>query len=118
MPRDEQKQTLKETIARELALALMGERSLLPDAISDGATWQKGASTLIGREAILEGAEPATATVTIDEIVTHGKAAAVSGNLRDQSGQTRLFCHMIRFTNASANQVASIVSFEHTIKVK
>ena len=115
MPDGGQKPAVKEAVAQELALALMGDCPLSSGAIAEGATWQKGSATLIGREAIVGAIKPTATVITIDEIVTHGKAAAVSGKMRDDSEQTRLFCHMIRFTSASACQVASIVSFEHPV---
>ncbi len=118
MPDGGQNSAAKDATAQELALALMGARSLLPDVIAEGATWQKGSATLIGREAIVGAVRPATAKITIDEIVTHGKAAAVSGKMRDDDGKTHLFCHMIRFTSTAARQVASIVSFEHPVGAK
>lgn len=106
----------KELIAQEIALALMGAGTLASDMIAEGATWQKGADALIGRDAILGAVALCSGHITVDEVVTHGKAAAVSGKLRDAQGQAHLFCHMIRYTNASATQIASIVSFEHSVR--
>lgn len=113
MPDGSQTQEAKALIAEEIALALMGARALKPERIAEGANWQKGSKSLIGRNAIVEAAQLFPRDITINEIVSHGKAAAVSGKARDARGRTHLFCHMIRFTNASAGQVASIVSFEH-----
>lgn len=107
---------MKARAAQELVLALMGDGHVSDDCIAEGATWQNGPASLIGRDAIIDAIKDRSTRITIDEVVTHGKAAAVSGKLRDDRGQTRLFCHMIRYTNTSARQVASIVSFEHSVR--
>lgn len=116
MPDGGDSTALKDARARELALGLMGACALPATAISEGANWQNGASILVGRAAILAAVKPAPQDIAIDEVVTHGKAAAVSGKFCRQDGTARLFCHMIRYTNASASQVASIVSFEHQVR--
>ena len=105
--------------AEEIALALMGVGTLDPDHLSEAVGWDKsGAPAVMGHEAVLRGITPCGASsIVIDQVVSHGKAGAVSGMLHMPDGQTRLFCHMIRFTSAAAKTVAHIVSFEHGGKV-
>jgi hypothetical protein len=102
--------------AADVALGLMGACTLAADAFADAVSWQNGGTALIGRDAIFKAVKRAEADIRIDEIVTHGKAAAVSGQVRRTGQPAALFCHMIRFTSASAKQVASVISFEHPVK--
>ena len=103
--------------AESIALGLMGAKKLNLEHMSDSVTWQKGSDgALMGRDSISAAiSHRELKAVIIDEIVTHGKAAAVSGRIRSNM-ETRLFCHMIKFTSSSAKQVASIVSFDHPLK--
>lgn len=103
--------------AADIALGLMGAARLEPSVIAEGATWQNGGRSLLGREAVVAQARKAkTEYIRIDEIVTHGKAAAVSGQMRRAGKPPALFCHMIKFSSAAALQVASVISFDHSIK--
>lgn len=103
--------------AAGIALALMGAAPLPQGALGDASTWESsGAPATIGAEAIvtLLRSRPAPAEIELTDIVTHGRAAAVSGRYLPQgAAQARLFCHMIRFTSASAVHVAHVVSFDH-----
>lgn len=107
----------KASIAEELALGIMGVAELKTGLLSDSVTWQNGREgALMGRDSISNAiVTRSDRSVIVDEIVTHGNSAAVSGRIRSETG-TRLFCHMIKYTSASAKQVASIVSFEHPVK--
>jgi len=102
--------------AADIALGLMGASALLSDDFAEAVSWQKGGAALIGQDAIFKAAKQTGADIRIDEIVTHGKAAAVSGQVRRMGQPAALFCHMIRYTSASAKQVASVISFEHPLK--
>jgi hypothetical protein len=100
--------------AEALALGLMGLGPLDRDALAEGVGWDASGRTHMGRDAVVAAIIPAPARrVDVDQTVTHGKAAAVSGVLTLADGSTRLFCHMIRYTSAAATTVAHIVSFEH-----
>jgi len=84
--------------------------------LSESVTWQNGDNVHVGRTSVISAIKPDDAiSVKVDDVVTHGKAAAVSGRLKTE-GEAFLFCHMIKFTSASAKQIASIVSFKHRIK--
>lgn len=108
--------TLKTDKAKEISLGLLGAGALPKDVLSDSVTWQNGGSVFVGQEAVLAKiAETSASSIKIEDIVTHGKAAAVSGRLTSETGP-KLFCHMIKFTSASAKQIASIVSFQHQLK--
>jgi len=105
----------KDARAEDIALALMGVGPLPVDMIADDATWERGQDApAAGRTAIAKVFDALTApdTITVDQVVTHGKAASVSGRLT-RGAQERIFCHVIRHTSEAATQIAQIVSFEH-----
>lgn len=98
-----------------IALALMGVGTLSDDMIAEGASWDRFGTGLTGRGAIRKAHEatPAHDWIEISEIVSHGKAGSVSGRLQRVGEAPRIFCHVIRYTSASARQIAHIVSFDH-----
>ncbi len=101
--------------AEAIALGLLGVCELPVEGLSANATWQNGSDVLVGRAAISAAiCAKRLIEVRIEDVVSHGKAAAVSGRLITNSGPY-LFCHMIKYTNASAKHVASIVSFRHKV---
>ena len=107
----------KAEIAVAIALGLLGAEALPTAVLADNVVWQSGPDVHIGSKAVLSAIKPDDLiAVRIDEAVWYGKAAAASGLLETDDGP-RLFCHMIKFTNASARKVASIVSFEHRTRV-
>ena len=108
-----------ETRAEALALALMGAGAMDQAMLSPDATWQCGdAPVMVGRGAILAalGALRPPRKIYIEQVVTQGKAGTVSGRLVTDTGRARLFCHVIRYTSAAAQQIAQIVSFDHGVK--
>ncbi len=104
----------KDAKAEAIALALMGVGALEESWLAENAIWDHGGGAVSGRAAILAArkAQPPAERIRIEQIITEGQAGSVSGRIT-RKGQTRLYCHMIRFTNASANQIAQLVSFEH-----
>ncbi|MGI3170404.1 hypothetical protein ACRARG_14740 [Pseudooceanicola sp. C21-150M6] len=108
----------KNAAAEELGLALSGAQPLLREALSDGVIWDRSGTSLSGVEAVASTAEAVTPPlrIRIEQVVTHGKSAAVSGRVWTAPGQALLFCHMIRYTSAAQRQVAQIVSFDHPVR--
>ena len=104
--------------AETIALGLMGAAPLAPDAFAEGVGWERGSGeTLMGREAILAVEKGVgLRKIEVSQVVTHGKAGAVSGRLWREDGSSSLFCYMLRFTSAAVKQVAHVVSFEHASK--
>ncbi|MGH1367649.1 MAG: hypothetical protein ACRBCL_03465 [Maritimibacter sp.] len=103
--------------AEAIALALMGVGALEETLLVEGASWQgaNDAPVAVGRSAIQDACSairPARA-IAIEQIITQGAAGSVAGRLRRDGEGERLFCHVIRFTNSAANQIAQLVSFEH-----
>lgn len=104
----------KNAAAEELALALMGVGELAPTRLAESAVWEGAQGARTGRAAIgtaLDGLAPAD-KIRVEQVVTHGRAGSVSGRIT-RGTETRLFCHVIRFTTAAQREVAHIVSFEH-----
>jgi len=103
----------KNETAERIALALMGVGALDDTMIAEAASWDRPDGAVTGRVAIRATAEAQTADlIRVEEVVTHGRAGSVSGRVT-RGGDTRLFCHVIRFTGAAATQIAQLVSFEH-----
>jgi len=102
------------TRAETIALALMGVGRLDAESLAEAASWDGAGGAVTGRSAILAAIKRVERPekIRIEQVVTHGKAGTVSGRVT-RGGATRLYCHLIRFTSASANQVAQLVSFEH-----
>ncbi len=99
--------------AEDIALALFGAGDLPEDMIAQNAVWDRAGGAVSGREAIRAAIAPdGIERIAVDQVVTHGRAGSVSGRIT-RGSQTRLFCHVIRFSSASARQIAHIVSFEH-----
>jgi hypothetical protein len=102
----------KNKAAEDLAVGL--ETGQLDGSLlADGFRWRGGdgerAASPEEAEALLRK-RPAPASLTIDNVTSHGKVAAVSGTAI-HAGRNEQFAHFIRFTSASAKQVAEIESF-------
>lgn len=100
----------------EIALALMGVGEVDHGVFSETASWDQTATPcVLGRDAItahlLNKVPPQS--ISIDQVVCHGKAGTVSGRLTRDGIGTMVFCHVIRFTDLSCRQVGQAVSFEH-----
>lgn len=102
----------KNARAEDIALALMGVGDLPADLVAEGVTWERPTGAITGRDRVLAAVETGLTRVEVDQVVTHGKAGSVSGRLT-RDGETRLFCHVIRFTTATQKQIGQLVSFEH-----
>jgi hypothetical protein len=101
--------------AEEIALALMGVGALESTMLAEGASWDRFGTGITGRDAIAGALRdtPRHDWIEISDVVTHGKAGSVSGRLQRDGEAPRIFCHVIRFTSASAGTIAQIVSFDH-----
>ncbi len=99
----------------DIALALMGAADLPESTLSEAAVWDRFGGAVMGRTAILAARDAAAPcqTIRVDQVVSHGKAGTASGLLTRDGEGTRLFCHVIRFTSAAADEIAQVVSFEH-----
>ncbi|GAA3853100.1 hypothetical protein [Celeribacter arenosi] len=101
--------------AEAIALALMGVGRLEEDALAEIVTWDRSQSAVVvGREAVSHAVAKVDppASISLAEVVTHGRAGTVSGRMTRDGAGTVLFCHVIRFTSPSTHQIAQLVSFE------
>ena len=102
----------KNKIAEDLAVGL--ETGMLdPSILLDDLVWRDAAgATRVSRDDVLEhlATRLAPVSLTIDNVTSHGKVAAVSGTAKLGDGAER-FAHFIRFVSAGAKQVAEIESF-------
>lgn len=99
--------------AEGIALALMGVGALDQALLAEAATWDRPGGAVAGRAEICAAATAQTSDmIRVEQVVTHGRAGSVSGRVT-RDGVTHLFCHVIRFTSASAKEIAQLVSFEH-----
>ncbi|MBL6428690.1 hypothetical protein [Maritimibacter sp.] len=105
----------KNQTTEAIALALMGVGALDDGLLAEGASWDRFGAGITGRDAIqaARAETPDHEWIEISEVVSHGKAGSVSGRLQRAGEAPRIFCHVIRFTSASARQIAQIVSFDH-----
>ncbi|OUS20641.1 hypothetical protein A9Q95_09990 [Rhodobacterales bacterium 59_46_T64] len=107
--------------AEAIALAVMNAGTMAEDSLAPDAAWERsGAPCTLGRAAIMAaiGRGSAPRKIYVEQVVSQGKAATVSGRVIGADGGARLYCHVIRYTASSAQQVAQIVSFEHSVKVR
>ena len=103
------------TRAEAIALALMGAGEMPAVRLAENAVWDAPSGAIMGRAAIMaaRAAAPPPDKIELDEITTKGKAGSVSGRVF-RAGAASLFCHLIRYTNASGVEIAQLVSFEHS----
>ena len=105
----------KNARAEEIALALMGVTELPAAMVGETAIWDRtDAPTLVGRTAILDALRAVSppVSITVTEVVSHGRAGTVSGRLTRDGQGTVLFAHILRFATASQKELAQMVSFE------
>lgn len=102
--------------AETIALALMGKCALRDSDFLESVSWDRSSGPCaVGFEAVTSAQKHAAPPVSIhiDQIVTQGKAATVSGRLTRDGIGTMLFCHILRKTAAQNGKISQIVSFEH-----
>lgn len=104
----------KNALAEDIALALMGVGELPETLLAPDAVWDRASGALSGRDTIAAAVAAITPAdrIRVEQVATHGRAGSVSGRIT-RNGETRLYCHVIRFTSASAREIAQLVSFEH-----
>lgn len=104
----------KNALAEDIALALMGVGELPETLLAPDAVWDRASGALSGRDTIAAAVAAITPPdrIRVEQVATHGRAGSVSGRIT-RGGETRLYCHVIRFTSPAARQVAQLVSFEH-----
>lgn len=93
-----------------------GNMAFLAENVTDDITLQRvGTTTAQGKPAVLEAIkararEPLTELI-IHEIITHGREAAVNGELRYENGAVDAFCEIYVFKNTKANTLKAITAY-------
>lgn len=105
----------KNRFAEQIAIALeTGDTGFLTDVLDEGVTWEVASGEISGCEQVLAQVKKVQKPkgLSIDHVVTHGKAGAVNGVLEfDSAGRARRFCHVLTFTNAKCQTLRRITSF-------
>lgn len=103
----------KNKFVQDVAVAIeCGE--VVPDAFSEDVTWELPSTEPVsGKSTVFEhlGSRPRPHSVTVLHAISHGKVGAASGEVTLENGQTQRFCHVFEFTNAKANCVAVVRSY-------
>ena len=84
--------------------------------VSDDIEWRLvGDQRVSGKDAFrkaLQGSNMKVARLTIANVITHGKSAAVDGELELDNGFQLSFCDIYRFTGAGAGaKIAEITAY-------
>lgn len=106
----------KNQLVEDVSVALAtADVDALANRVTDEVRWEVvGGLTTRGRSELESTVERSSreepTVVTVEHVVTHGKAGAVSG--RVEFGQrTREFCDVYEFSNARGTHVRSIKSY-------
>lgn len=79
-----------------------------------------GDKPIVGKEkfanALMNMSANKAKELTIHNIITHGKEAAINGEMKMQDGKTYGFSDFYEFTNAKASKVKSITSYVLELK--
>ncbi len=71
------------------------------------------AEQIVGRAALIKAiaTKNSPAKIIVEHAISHGKVGVANGEVTLPDGQSYRFCHVIAFTNAKANCVASVTSY-------
>lgn len=107
----------KKKFLRDLHIAFVrGETPFVVESLSDDITW-----TIVGQRQV-RGKSEMTAELerimsaradelVIHTIITHGKDAAVNGEITMEDGKTFRFCDVYKFKGAKGNTIQTITSY-------
>lgn len=105
----------KNQFAEKVAVAIeKSDHKFITTELNDNAVWEQGSDTISGladciEQLAMNNIEPTE--ITIDHVVTHGKAGAVNGVSRHGKGAERRFCHVLEFTSVKCTTLARICSY-------
>lgn len=107
----------KNIFAQEFAIALSRRDThfLLDNTSDDVLLTIVGERDIRGKPALEKFIEDTDigdlAAITIQHVVTHGKAGSVNGSRIYRGGGREAFCDVYEFTNAKGNKIARIQSY-------
>lgn len=91
-----------------------GDRAYLLESVTGDIRWNIAGQRIIqGKDAFSTALEEMrrAAEITIQHVVSHGKAGAVNGTLVLENGKTYAFCDVYEFSGAKAASVKEITSY-------
>lgn len=93
-----------------------GEIELLLNSVTESIRWNIiGEKFVQGKDDFAHALQQTKNTkvleLTIHHVITHGKAGAVNGMLKLESGTTRAFCDIYEFSGAKGTKVNEITSY-------
>lgn len=95
-----------------------GDLDFILASVSEDVQWNiLGKGSIRGKAALVEAlqlrqvGDNAVIELTIDHVVSHGKAGAVNGFRKHRDGRSYDFCCFYEFANAKGTQVCSITSY-------
>ena len=107
----------KSTFLQELNIAFAeGNVAFISSSVTEDIVWNMiGDKMIQGKEDFVNALERMKATKTqeliLKSIITHGKEAAVYGEMLMKNGQHFVFADIYTFKSAKGDKVKSIVSF-------
>lgn len=107
----------KNKFVQSLSIALAkGDVAFILGKVTDDIRWEiVGDKTVFGKDefapALKRMKDSAAVELTIQHVLTHGKAGAVNGTMRLKNGKSRAFCDVYEFSGASGKSVKEIVSY-------
>jgi len=112
----------KNIFLQQLTIAFAkGETGFILSSVTEDIRWNLVGEKLVqGKDDFAKALEQITkakvAELTIHHVVTHGKAGAVNGTRKLNSGETRAFCDVYEFSGAKGTSVREITSYVIEVK--
>ena len=107
----------KKLFLRDVNVAFAeGNVDFLQQSVTEDIVWHMvGDKKIEGKESFVEALNEMknnkTSALTLTNIITHGKQAAVDGVITMQDGTDYAFCDVYEFRGAKGSQIKSIVSY-------
>jgi hypothetical protein len=107
----------KNTFVEKLVIAIAkGDSKFMFASVTDDIRWNfVGGRQIGGKADFIKAFEQMknnkVLELSIDHIATHGKAGAVDGKIKMESGKTFGFCDVFEFNGAKATSICAITSY-------
>lgn len=108
------KSKFAESIAIAIAIELK-DQGFLAEVIAPDLVWEMPDGAHLSEadaKSFIELSHETPVVVSIDQVVTHGKAGVVNGVVEMESGSLKRFCHVMEFSNVKCDKVRRFVSYE------
>ena len=106
----------KNKFVEEIAIALeKGDAKTLAPVLADQFFWEAGTMSTHSHDAFMqELAKRKTkkpSSITIDNVLSHGKKGAASGLVKYPRGKQIRFCYVLEFANTKCDRVSKVAGF-------